>query len=185
MHLPKEIINALLKKAELKISTPSVGEKLSDKIFNATGERLGANTIKRLLGFFSDTHTPHRFTLDVIAHYLEYESYEELLQKKAKVGSRLLEPSNTKEIHPSELAQGAIVTLGYAPRKELTLRFNGDNAFTVINHSSSRLKKGDIFKIMMIKEGLPLIATEVLREGKNLGTYVAGENSGVKIKEVL
>lgn len=184
MHLPKEIINALLKKAELKISTPSVGEKLSDKIFNATGERLGANTIKRLLGFFSDTHTPHRFTLDVIAHYLEYESYEDLKQKKTKEGSRFLEES-AKEINPSELALGAIVTLIYAPQKELTLRFNGEGAFTVINHSSSRLKKGDVFKIMMIKEGLPLIATEVMREGKNLGTYIAGENSGVKIKEVL
>ncbi len=184
MRLPEDITKLLLDKSGFKISTPSLGDKLSDSIFNATGERLGANTIKRLLGFFSDSHVPHRYTLDVIAHYLGYDNYGDLERKVPKPGSRVM-GEFTRELVPEALPLGAVVTIAYAGGRELSLRYNGGELFSVVSHESGHLQKGDVLKIRLIKDGLPLVASELLRDGKPLGAYLAGERDGIKILDVL
>ena len=53
-------------------------ELLAPDIESATGEHIGVNTMKRLLGFIADERTPRTSTLDVIARYLGFDNWEAL-----------------------------------------------------------------------------------------------------------
>lgn len=66
---------------------PSDCDYLSLDIESQTGIRIGATTLKRLVGFARDERTPHATTLDAIARYLGYAHWEELAQIEDKGNS--------------------------------------------------------------------------------------------------
>ena len=53
-------------------------EYLAFDIESVTGEHIGVNTLKRLLGFIDDEREPRISTLDVIARYLGFENWDVL-----------------------------------------------------------------------------------------------------------
>ena len=53
-------------------------EYLALDIESVTGEHIGVNTLKRLLGFINDEREARISTLDVIARYLGFENWEVL-----------------------------------------------------------------------------------------------------------
>ena len=79
MRLSFHIIKLLKEKSGNQLRQPSDCENLSLDIESKTRVRIGATTLKRLLGFAHDERTPHASTLDAIAHYLGYAHWEELL----------------------------------------------------------------------------------------------------------
>ena len=72
MTLPFHIIQLLKRKSGNELRLPSDCEYLSLDIESKTGVRIGATTLKRLIGFAQDERTPHTSTLDAIARYLGY-----------------------------------------------------------------------------------------------------------------
>ena len=59
MKLPFHIIQLLKEKSGNELRQPSDCEILSLDIESKTGVRVGATTLKRLLGFAQDERTPH------------------------------------------------------------------------------------------------------------------------------
>ncbi len=78
MRLSFHIIELLKRKSENGLRLPSDCELLSLDIQSKTGVRIGATTLKRLLGFAQDERQPHTSTLDAIACYLGYAHWDEL-----------------------------------------------------------------------------------------------------------
>ena len=66
MKLPFHIIEQMKRKSGNDLRLPSDCEYLSLDILGKTGVRIGATTLKRLLGFAPDERTPHASTLDAI-----------------------------------------------------------------------------------------------------------------------
>ncbi|MBO6188751.1 MAG: hypothetical protein J6O23_09675, partial [Prevotella sp.] len=64
MKLPFHIIQLLKRKSGSDLRLPSDCELLSLDIESKTGVRIGATTLKRLLGFAQDERQPHTSTLD-------------------------------------------------------------------------------------------------------------------------
>lgn len=184
MRLSKEITKQLLDKAGLTLSTPSVGNRLSEIIWEKTGERLGVNTVKRLLGIYNDNGNPRRFTLEVVAHFLGYENYEELVRLSENNNSGFLKNA-PGDIVSAKLKPGTIVTITYRPDRMLMLRHEEADLFIVVRSENSKLHKGDLCNVVHLKSGMPFYATDVKRNGKNLGNYIAGEDGGIKIVEVI
>lgn len=69
MKLPFHIIQLLKEKSGNELRLPSDCEFMSLDIESKTGVRIGATTLKRLLGFAQDERMPHTSTLDAIARY--------------------------------------------------------------------------------------------------------------------
>ena len=61
-----------------KIRSSADCEYLALDIESLTGEHIGINTIKRLLGFIRDEHNPRITTLNIIARYVGCETWEQL-----------------------------------------------------------------------------------------------------------
>lgn len=155
-------------------------EYLALDIESVTGEHIGVNTLKRLLGFIDDEREPRTSTLDVIARYLGFDNWDLLSIYDNKSNSSF--ESSSEEIRVSELSEGQSVQISYLPDRRLVMVYQGNGRFLVQMSENSKLLAGDELAVTHIVQGYPLLVTEVIRDGKSLGSFTAGKAQGIRFK---
>lgn len=177
MKLPFHTIELLKRKSGSDLRLPSQCELLSLDIESRTGVRIGATTLKRLLGLAADERTPHTSTLDAIARYLGYKHWDELSQVEAVGNSDFEAPDG--ELRSADLREGCMVEIGWLPDRRLVLRYLGNNHYAVVESQNSKLLTGDKIEAQCFVWHHPLFVVNVWREGKALGQFTAGRISGL------
>lgn len=177
MKIPFHIIQLLKRKSGNELRLPSDCEYLSLDIESKTGIRIGATTLKRLVGFANDERTPHTSTLDAIARYLGYAHWDELSKIEDNGNSDFDSPDD--EIRSADLQPGANVEITYLPDRRLTLEYLGDNRYRVTASENSKLQKNDEVEILNFVLHHPLLVVNVWRDGESLGQFTAGRVSGL------
>ncbi len=177
MTLSPYIRELLSKRCAHPIHNPSDCEFLSLDIQSKTGIRIGATTLKRLLGFVSDERQPHASTLDLIANYLGYTDWQQLdlEDKKGNSGFDTLD----EEIRSADLQVGNQVDIQYSPERIVVFKYLGDSRFQVVNSLNSKLRMGDYVCIQNFILHHPLFISSVIRDGIDLGQFTAGRISGL------
>ena len=155
-------------------------EYLALDIESVTGEHIGVNTLKRLLGFIDDEREPRTSTLDVIARYLGFDNWDLLSIYDNKSNSSF--ESSSEEIRVSELSEGQSVQISYLPDRRLVMVYQGNGRFLVQMSENSKLLAGDELTLTHMVQGYPLLVTEVIRDGKSLGSFTAGKAQGIRFK---
>lgn len=148
---------------------------------------IGETTLKRMLGFTSDSgRSPHRSTLDIIARFLGYKDYSAMAIDLELPEVVISDFDERDAIETDTLNIGDIVELTYLPNRFFSLKYVGDSRFIIESVENSRnLLAGDIVKITNIEKGFPLYMSEVVRDGKNLGAYEAAKNGGITSIEIM
>lgn len=182
MVLSEEIINLLRQKSGLQLTGSYDCVPLLQAIYAETQKMLGLSTLKRLLGFYTDSRNPHQSTLDIIAQYLGYRNWEYLEKRQAPYESFFA--SDLQHVDVSSLAEGAIVTICYHPSRRLVLRHLQGVECEVVKCVGSKLHIGDTVQIFEIVPGFPLLVKNVERKGKQLGAYATARENGVQKVEV-
>ena len=177
MKLPFHIIELLKRKSENGLRLPSDCELLSLDIESKTGVRIGATTLKRLLGFAQDERVPHASTLDAIARYLGYAHWEELSQIEDKGNSDF--DATDEEVRSADLQTDAVVEVTYLPDRKVRMKYQGDNRYQIIESLNSKLLVGDEVEILNFVLHHPLLVINVWRSGESLGHFTAGRVSGL------
>ena len=152
-------------------------ELLTLDIESATGEHIGVNTMKRLLGFITDERMPRTSTLDVIAHYLGFAHWEELIEIEDNGNSDF--NGSDDEIRSADLQVGCKVEITYLPDRQVVFSYLGGNRYRVVQSLNSKLLAGDQLTLTHIVRGYPLLVAEVIRDGQNLGAFTAGKAQGI------
>ena len=183
MRLSFHIIELLKEKSGNQLRQPSDCEFLSLDIESKTRVRIGATTLKRLLGFAHDERTPHASTLDAIAHYLGYAHWEELLLIEDKGNSGF--STSDEEIRSVELQPDVHVEITYLPDRRVLMQYLGNQRYRIVESENSKLQKGDELEIQNFVLHHPLLVLNVLREGESLGQFTAGRVSGLTSVKVL
>lgn len=183
MRLSFHIIELLKEKSGNQLRQPSDCENLSLDIESKTRVRIGATTLKRLLGFAHDERTPHASTLDAIAHYLGYAHWEELLLIEDKGNSGF--STSDEEIRSVELQPDVHVEITYLPDRRVVMQYLGNQRYRIVESENSKLQKGDELEIQNFVLHHPLLVLNVLREGESLGQFTAGRVSGLTSVKVL
>lgn len=155
-------------------------EYLALDIESVTGEHIGVNTLKRLLGFIDDEREPRISTLDIIARYLGFSSWDELRIYDDKSNSSF--ESTSDEIRVSDLTTGQKIQISYRPDRQLIIEYQGNNTFLILSSKNGKLQDGDQITITHIVSGYPLLVSEVIRNGKSLGSFTAGKAQGIAFK---
>lgn len=93
--------------------------------------------------------------------------------------------NNIVSVLPSNLQPGQTVVFCYEPDRKVKMKFIGGNSFEVISGGTSKLLTGDIIECGGFYINYPFIATRVLRNGEELGQYMAAESFGISSVEVL
>ena len=166
---------------DLKLSSDC--EKIVLDINSKTGQHLGLNTLKRLLGFINDEREPRASTLDILARYLDFPDWETLNRVDDKSNSSF--NSIDGELRVNELAIESLIEISYFPDRVIKLLYKGDHNFVVIDSVNSKLQKGDFVEIHHIIQHFPLLAVNVTRDKKNLNSLTAGKVSGITSIKVL
>ena len=183
MRLPFKIIELLKRKSGSDLRQPSDCELLSLDIESKTSVRIGATTLKRLLGFAQDERTPHISTLDALARYLGYAHWDELLEIEDKGNSDF--DTSDDEIRSADLQPGDSVEVTYLPDRRLVLQYLGDCCYRLANSENSKLQKGDEVEILNFVLHHPLLILSVRRDGASLGQFTAGRVSGLSSIKLL
>lgn len=82
-------------------------------------------------------------------------------------------------VNTADLLLGDIVSIRWAPDREASLCCMGDARYEVIEQKNSKLCKGDTLKAIVFKKGAPLVCADVVRQGQNLGNYIADKVNGL------
>ena len=154
-------------------------EQLALDVENHTGERISESTLKRLWGYVNLNPKPRASTLDILARYTGRSNFRKLC-------SELQETSDffsAETVRSAELAEGAMVILGWMPDRRVELRYRGEMQYEVLDSGTSKLRPGDRFRTAEFLKGHPLYLASVERNGETLPAYVAGRSHGLTLLE--
>lgn len=177
MRLPFHIVQMLKRKSNHDLRLPSDCEFLSLDIESKTGVRIGATTLKRLVGFAQDERTPHTSTLDAIARYLGYAHWEELAQIEDSGNSGFDSPD--EEVRSADLQTDACVEITYLPDRKVRMQYLGSQHYRITESQNSKLQVDDEVEIQNFVLHHPLLVVNVWRGGESLGQFTAGRVSGL------
>ena len=183
MKLPFHIVQLLKEKSGSDLRLPSDCEYLSLDIESKTGVRIGATTLKRLVGFAQDEREPHTSTLDAIARYLGYAHWAELAKVEDKGNSCF--DSSDEEIRSDDLQPDTYVEITYLPDRKVRMQYLGNHRYRVVESQNSKLQTDDEVDILNFVLHHPLLMLNVWREGESLGQFTAGRVSGLSSIKVL
>jgi len=177
--LPLSVIEQIKQKSGLDFANAKDFEVLSESFL--ASDRLGVNTLKRLMGYAKTPIKPRKSTLDAIAHYLGHTSWDTLMG---------LQPSDSdwteKAVSADEIREGTSVEVQWLPDREITLLCIGENRFRVTESRNGRLLVGDEVTIRHFRLDYPLEVAHIVRNGtvmcddKGLElNYIAGKKNGI------
>lgn len=158
-------------------------EVLAIDISNNTSRKISVSTIKRLFGLAKGIEEPRLYTLDVLAIYIGYKNYDDLLiEFKTANGSEF---EILEEVRADSLNMNDELDLQYEPNRSLKLRYLGDSKFELLEVLNSKLKEKDIVVLSHIIRDYPLFLRNVIRKEKNLGSFTAAKISGITSIRIL
>ncbi len=181
MRLSPKIKDLLSEQCGSGLAAPNDCTVLALDIESKTGEHIGVNTIKRLLGFIDDEREPRVSTLNIIARYLGHDNWETLKLIDNAAGNSDFNESQD-ELNAARLEPGSMIEISYQPDRRLVIKSLGSNEFTVVESLNSKLLVGDLLRLEHIVKGYPLLVSEVIRDGDSLGTFTAGKLQGINFK---
>ena len=173
----------LKRKSENGLHIPSDCEYLALDIASKTGVRIGATTLKRLVGFAEDERTPHTSTLDAIARYLGYAHWDELSTVEDKGNSDF--DATDEEVRSADLQPGDGVEITYLPDRKVCMKYMENNHYKIVESENSKLQVGDEVEILNFVLHHPLLVLNVIRIGQSLGPFTAGRVSGLSSIKLL
>ena len=182
MKFSPYVIDLLKQKSKKDFRLSGDCEYLALDIESVTGEHIGVNTLKRLLGFIDDEREPRPSTLDIIARYLDFENWDLLKCFDDKSNSSF--SADDDEIRVSDLVNGQHIQISYLPDRLIELEYYGDEQFVVKKSLNSKLLIDDKLTISHIVKGYPLLVSHVWRDGADLGSFTAGKAQGISFKIV-
>ena len=185
-HIPElaYLLTEVENKYGRRIATTTDFESLSVVIEHTIGELVSSSTLKRLWGYVTLNPTPRLATLDVLSRFIGYKDFKEFCNglKDSQAFTSTFFSSKCQTV--AELAEGAKVTLGWAPNRLVVLNYLGSFQFEVVVSENSQLQEGDKFELSEIIVGYPLYISRILRDGKYTSSYVAGQINGINMLKV-
>lgn len=182
MKLSFEIKELLKQKSGRDLTSPADCDYIALDIFSVTNEHIGVNTLKRLLGFLDENREARISTLNIIARYLGYPDWEAL--SKADVSNSTFDNA-TEDLIVENLSKGQKVEITYLPNRRLVLEYQENFKFIVKESLNSKLHIDDTIEVQHLLLNYPLVASNVMRQGENLGQLKAGVVSGLKSIKLL
>ena len=161
-----------------KISSPKDFDFLCHQVEGYTSEHLSVSTLKRVWGYVSSDSGISKYSLDVLARMVGYVDWTDFAAKSSEEdgGSHRIV---RRKLMTSSLSHGDIVRLTWRPDRVVTVRYEGQDLFTVVTSENSKLQPDDTFHCLMIVEHEQLYLCGLYRKGTPPCDYVCGKNGGV------
>lgn len=160
------------------VKTPKDFEFLSRQIEGYTNETISVSTLKRMWGYVASPCKPSKYNLNLLSRMIGYSDWEAF-----SGGNEVMSSSRffvKSKLIADALQKGELVRLTWCPGRVLTIKYQGNDTFEVVDSINSKLAKGDTFTCPQFVEDQPLYLSNLSHPGIPLCNYVAGQNGGIK-----
>lgn len=176
-HEIKELIRMVETKLGRPLAAPVDFSLLSLEIEKALNETISISTIKRLVGYVNDEHTPSVTTLNLLSRYVGYKNWGALQLHLDDTTSGAL---NEDIIQSSSLDVGDELELEWLPDRYCLVKFMGNNQFEVLDvRGSKHLQTGDTFETLLLCLGQPVMGTNHMHGNERRPVYIMGRRHGL------
>lgn len=162
-----------------KMSTPKDFDFLGKKIFQLTHQMVNSSTLKRLYGYIGDVHIPRASTLDILCQTIGYSSWEDFITKGTQSGHIESNTVVSEHLHSRDLRKGQHIRILWNPNRVIVAQYDGDEKFTIIEASNSKLKEGCTFHCSLLIQKEPLFLTSVEGLTDSPVNYICGKDNGI------
>ena len=161
-----------------KIKSPKDFDFLSRQIAGLVEESVSVSTLKRMWGYVKSTSKPSQFNLDLLSRMVGYPDWEAFCRKDdGPDSSRFFVKS---KLIADALDRGEQVKLTWYPGRVVTIEYQGNGSFRVVESVNSKLGKGDTFTCHQFVADEPLYLSNLQHADMPLCNYVCGQSGGVK-----
>ena len=164
-------------------NSPKEFLKLADEIFLRLGVMLSPTTLKRIWGYLDCASDPRSSTLDILARFVGYSSWEAFIENNESVSVAMT--SNLilqRHFNACDLEVGDRLQLAWLPDHGFTVKALGGNRFEVVDTVRSTLAVGDVFSCNVFIEGEPLYVDHLTHDRYTDISYVAGKHGGIRFQ---
>lgn len=181
-----KLVNDIETALHRQIQTPKDFEFLRNCIYARLHVLVSRTTLMRLWGYIDEQVEPHRSTLNIMAQFLGYLSWEEYERNASLPKEQQSDPVLNRKLSVAKsLTRSDRLRLTWQPDRICDVEYLGDLQFRVIASENTRLKEGDTFECSLIIDGEPLYLDN-LKQGENPGiAYVCGKKSGVMFEYLM
>lgn len=158
-----------------KVKTPADFVALSEDIQQKTKQYISISTLKRLWGYVKSNPSHRIDTLNVIASYLGFDSWQDYNRSKTEESDFL----HTGQVLSQNLDANDIVDFSWNPNRHCQAVCQSDGTFCVTQAENCKLKVGDTFKTLGFFYGEPLYITDLTHDAETGLTYVCGRTHGL------
>lgn len=169
MILSNIVIDDLKDKSGLLFDQAKDFDMLTKLIMDVTQRSIGVTTLKRLMGYIDDDHRTNSYTLNTIALYLGFSTWDDYLLARS-VDSIWGFQDSAVYIHELELDSEVLVKYMDRTVKFKVVEHKEKKALMVIEAVNSSLQPNDLLYIHKIEKGKRLEAGKVFR-GDLIGNY--------------
>jgi len=140
--------------------------------------KISSSTLKRLFGINKGgTESPRVFTLDVLANYIDYHSWEDLLRDITKANKKKTQP--IQALVSKGLNKGAKFYIGFSPLSYIVIEYFRNSRYKILLQSRTVLMPDDTIEIAKIETHVPLLIRKVIRNDIMHPEIILGKITGV------
>lgn len=182
----RQLRQAVERVIDFPLSTHGDFLRLSAGIEYTLREHMSESTLERLWGYSTRYYeTVSARTLNVLARFVGYQSWDDFCVKSAKDSSES-ELFSDESISSADLKVGDRLRIGWPPDRICVIRYLGENRFIAEETENSTMKPGDTFSCIQIQKGKPLHLDLFQKAGTSEKLrYIVGINTGLTLLEVL
>lgn len=179
----KKLCSDIEKALGKEMRTPKDFDFLRERIFARLNVWVSTTTLKRIWGYLKDDVQTRHSTLDILACFLGFHSYENYTNSSAENVVQESSPIMSRRLCVSEeLKEGDKLLITWLPNRTCELLYCGNLKFEVISSEHTRLKPGNTFRCGLFIEGEPLYLDELIQENYPPIAYVCGKKSGIRFE---
>jgi len=167
----------------MQIRYPKDCDALAITISDFCKCKISGSTIKRLFGMIKGTDTPRLWTLDLMALYIGFNSWNELANQLAE--NKTKKKDELEILFSKNLKRGMVYKIRFGKTSSITLEYQGSCLYAIIDQAKTVLMKLDILEIEKIQLHFPLLIKKIKRTNSVMESILIGSVTGVtEITEV-
>lgn len=162
-------------------TTPSEFNELASDIRKETGRTLSLSSIKRLWGYVRYEGFPSSTTLNTLAIYNGYTSWDSFFSEINRSNSDCESGFLTDSlINADTLKTGDRLQLSWNDDKMCEIECVGELRFRVIMSHNIKLLPGDLFTMHTVSLGHPIYLSNIVRDTLHIPAYYGARQGGLR-----
>ena len=167
------------KEVNRQIKTPYDFEFLAEVVWERLHENISPTTLKRLWGYIDGADTTRRSTLCLLSKFLGFNDFEGYLEHLKTLEDEESVQFIESGIRSEDLQAGQEVEVTWLPNRRCVFRYLGQNTYKVIQSANAKILEDDTFQTICFLEGHPMYLDNLMRDGQQPTSYVAGSRKGL------